>query len=74
MVLFYNLEILFTMESTRDWIWWHDVNFCTDCVNFLLSHKLLKPVVEFRTNLHVLVVLVYNNAIDVYKVGIFGMV
>ena len=73
MVLFNQLVFVSKMESKRAWVWRIDVHFRAYCEDFFLLQKLFKSIVHFRADLHVLVILVNNDAVDVNEVRIVGV-
>ena len=73
MILFNQLIVVSKVESKRAWVWRIDVYFRANSEDLLLLQKLFKSIVQFRADLHVLVILVNNDAVDVNEVRIVGV-
>lgn len=70
MTFFNNFEFITKVEAEWGWIWRHHIHFGAKSEKLLFSHLLLKPIVEFWTDFHILVVTVNNNSIHVNKVRV----
>ena len=70
MWLFNNLVVVPQVESQWVWVRRLDINLSANRAHFLLPQKLLNFAVNFGSNLHVLVVTIHDDSIDVDKVGV----
>jgi hypothetical protein len=68
--LFHNLKVITQMKAKRGWIRWHYVYLCAYRIHFLLLQELLYSIVNFGADLHVLIVLVDYDAVNVNKTRI----
>ena len=73
MILFNQLIVVSKVESERAWVGRIYVYFRANSEDFVLLQKLFKSIVHFKANLHVLVILVNNDAVDVNEVRVVGV-